>query len=196
MRKVRPARIGSRGALCRIASTLILGGIATCGIALAGSPGVAALMAPHLRAEILARGTTAAGTSYTVAAEKGNGPFCRARITITEIAPDGQFEAGSCFTGFHAEELSMTCPGDRVAIEAIVPAITRKIRVRLTDGRTLSSRVAEIPARDGGPLGVYFRAVPASGAWPVSLIELDAHGRRLGRVHKLRSHSSCTRRSS
>jgi hypothetical protein len=148
-------------------------------------------MARNTRSEILAHGTTAAGTSYTVAAEKGSGRFCRARIMITEDAPDGQFGSASCFTGSSAEELSMTCPGDRVAIEAIVPAVTRKIRLRLADGRTLSSRVTRIPARDGGPLGVYFQAVPASEPWPVSLIELDAHGRKLGRTHNVQSHSSC-----
>ena len=85
----------------------------------------------------------------------------------------------------------MRCPGDRVAIEAIVSAPIRKIRVRLADGHTLSSRVVRIPTRDGGPLGVYFQAVPASGARPVSLIELDAHARKLGRTHNLQSHSSC-----
>ena len=146
-------------------------------------------MARNARSEILAHGTTAAGTRYTVAAEKGDEPLCRARIAITENAPDGHFESASCFAG--AEQLSMACAGNRVAIEAIVPAVTRKIRLRLADGRTLSSRVTRIPARDGGPLGVYFQAVPASGSWPVSLIELDAHGRKLGRTHNVLSHSSC-----
>ena len=177
--------------LRQIRSTLAVGGLATCAIALMGSPSAATPIAHRARPEILARGMTAAGTSYTVAAEKGDEPLCRARITITENAPDGQFASGSCFTGSVAGELSLTCPGDRVAIQAIVPAIARKIRLRLADGRTLSSRVVELPARDGGPLGVYFQAVPASGARPVSLVELDVRGRRLGRTHNLQGHSSC-----
>jgi hypothetical protein len=180
-----------RGALRQIRPTLGIGGLATCAIALAASPSAATPMARNARSEILARGTTAAGTRFTVAAEKGDEPLCRARIAITENAPDGQFESASCFSGSIAGEFSMGCPGNRVAIEAIVPASTRKIRLRLADGRTLSSRVTRIPARDGGPLGVYFQAVPASGSWPVSLIELDAHGRKLGRTHNIQSHSSC-----
>ncbi|HEY1451473.1 MAG TPA: hypothetical protein VGF47_11030 [Solirubrobacteraceae bacterium] len=195
MGKVRHARIYSNCVLHRIGVTLAIGGLVTCSIALAGLSSAAALSGPHRQPEIVARGITTAGTSYTVTAKKGDERSCRARIVIAEIAPDGRFESGSCFTGFLAEEISMTCPGDRVAIEATVPAVTRKIRVRLADGHMLSSRVAEIPPRDGGPLGVYFQAVPASGAWPVSLIELDAEGRRLGRAHNLQSHSSCTRGS-
>jgi hypothetical protein len=192
MSMVRYAEVRSHSALRRTRSALVIGGLAVCATSLTGAPSRAATpMAHYARSEILARGTTAAGTSYTIAAEKGNGPFCTARITITEDARDGQSGSASCFTGSSAEELSMTCPGDRVAIEAVVPAITRKIRVRLANGRTLSSRVVRIPARDGGPLGVYFQAVRASGAWPVSLIELDAHGRKLGRTHNLQSHSSC-----
>jgi hypothetical protein len=184
-------RVRRRGAQRRIHSTLLIGGLAVCATVLTGAPSAAAAIAHYARSEILARGTTAAGTSYTVAAEKGSEQFCRARIEIAEHAPDGQFESASCFTGSSAEELSMTCPGDRVAIEAIVPAVTRKIRLRLADDRTLTSRVTRIPARDGGPLGVYFQAVLASEPWPVSLIELDAHGRKLGRTHNVQSHSSC-----
>jgi hypothetical protein len=188
-------RVRSDRVLRRIHSTLAVGGLATCAIALTGSPSAATPTAHTARPEILAHGVTAAGTTYRVAAERGDEPLCRARITITEDAPDGQFGSGSCFTGSVAEEFSMTCPGDRVAIEAIVPPVTRKIRVRLADGRTLSSRVVELPDRDGGPLGVYFQAVPASGARPVSLIELDLRGRKLGRTHNLQSHSSCMRGS-
>ena len=189
---VRYAEVRRHSVLRGPRSALVIGALALCAIALTGAPsGAATPMAHYARSEILARGITAAGTSYTVAAEKGTGPFCRARIMIAEDARDGQSGSASCFTGSSAEELSMTCPGDRVAIEAIVPATTRKIRVRLANGRTLSSRVVRIPARDGGPLGVYFQAVRASGAWPVSLIELDAHGRKLGRAHSLQSHSSC-----
>ncbi len=191
MSGVRRARVRSHGAQRRIHATLVIGGLAICAGGLTGAPSAATPLTRYARSEILARGITAAGTRYTVAAEKGSGPFCRARITIAENAPDGQFGSASCFTGSGAEELSMTCPGNRVAIEAVVPAITRKIRVRLADGRTLSSRVTRIPARDGGPLGFYFQAVSASGAWPVSLIELDADGRKLGRTHNLQSHSSC-----
>jgi hypothetical protein len=187
----RRARVRRHGAQRRIHSTLLIGGLAICASVLTGAPSAATPMAHYARSEVLARGMTAAGTSYTVAAEKGSEQFCRASIAITEHAPDGQFESSSCFTGSSAEELSMTCPGDRVAIEAIVPAVARKIRLRLADGRTLTSRVTLIPARDGGPLGVYFQAVPASEPWPVSLIELDAHGRKLGRTHNVQSHSSC-----
>jgi hypothetical protein len=191
MSGVRHALARSHGAQRRIHSTLLIGGLAICASVLQGAPSAATPVGHYARSEILARGMTAAGTSYTVAAEKRSEQFCRASITIAEHAPDGQFESASCFTGSSAEELSMTCPGDRVAIEAIVPAVTRKIRLRLAGGRTLTSRVTRTPARDGGPLGVYFQAVPASGPWPVSLIELDAHGRKLGRTHNVQSHSSC-----
>ncbi|HXP37880.1 MAG TPA: hypothetical protein VN817_08950 [Solirubrobacteraceae bacterium] len=187
----RRARVRRHGAQRRIHSTLLIGGLAICASVLTGAPSAATPIAHHARSEILARGTTAAGTSYTIAAEKRSERFCRASIAIAEHAPDGQFESASCFTGSGAEKLSITCPGDRVAIEALVPAVTREIRLRLADGRTLTSRVTRIPARDGGPLGVYFQAVAASEPRPVSLIELDAHGRKLGRMHDVQSHSSC-----
>jgi hypothetical protein len=147
--------------------------------------------APHAGAQVVARGETAAGTSYTIRAKKGDGRFCRASITVTEIAPDGHFESAQCFSGFVGGEISMTCPGNRVAIEAIAPAITRRMRVRLADGSTLSSRVAKVPARDGGPFAVYFQAFRASTASPVTLTELDARGHIVGRMHNLGRHSSC-----
>jgi hypothetical protein len=140
----------------------------------------------------IAQGRTAAGTGYTISAEKGTGRFCRAAITINESAPDGQFGSAGCFSGFLSEQISVDCPGNRIAIEAIMPPTAHGIRVRLTDGRLLSSRAVALPARDGGPLSVYFQAVLASVATPVTLTELDARGHRLGRVHNLRAHGgSC-----
>jgi hypothetical protein len=112
---------------------------------------------------------------------------------ITETAPDGQFGSSGCVSGFAGEEISLTCPGNRVAIEAVAPAAARWVQVRFADGRTSSSRVAQVPARDGGPFGVYFQAFPASPARPVTLTERDARGRKLGRVHNLESHGSCDR---
>jgi hypothetical protein len=190
MDELPPVRRRAGRARRRIGSILAAAGLTAWGTFLVSTPvGVAAPIARGARPQILARGTTIAGTSYTVAAEKGSGPFCRAHVTTAEIAPDGRFESGSCFMG--RSEITMTCPGDRVAVEAILATAAREITLRLADGRTISSRVTRVPLRDGGPLGVYFQAVSDAAARPVWLIELDARGRRLGPRHNLQDHSSC-----
>ena len=63
---------------------------------------------------------------------------------------------------------------------------------RLSDGRQITSRVAIVSAALGGPIGLYYQVVRGPSPIPVSLAELDAHGRTL-RTHKLPRIVDCTK---
>jgi hypothetical protein len=55
-------------------------------------------------------------------------------------------------------------------------------RLRLSDGRQITSSVAIVPAQLGGPTGFYYQVVRGPSPIPVSLAELDVNGRVLRMV--------------
>ena len=62
----------------------------------------------------------------------------------------------------------------------------------MSNGRQITSRVAFVPPRLGGPTGFYYQVVRGPSPIPVSLAELDAHGKVL-RVLKLHRFAGCTK---
>jgi len=58
----------------------------------------------------------------------------------------------------------------------------RSVRLGLSNGQQITSRVLFVPARQGGPAGYYYQVVRGPSPIPVSLTELDAHGRTLRTV--------------
>jgi hypothetical protein len=137
---------------------------------------------------LLGRGLTASGKRFTVTARRVSSlPSCKFVISIA-IAGSG---SGSCgpVSGHRPE---VECQQGELTIEERTPAATRRMRLRLSDGRTLESEVIRIPARFGGPSGVYYQAVRGPRPVPVELSELDAHGKLLAR-RKLQRIADCTK---
>jgi hypothetical protein len=64
------------------------------------------------------------------------------------------------------------------------------VRLLLSDGRSVSSRVVLVPASLGGPAAVYVQALRGPSPVPVSLMELDQRGRTIG-VFRLRAVRGC-----
>ncbi len=145
-------------------------------------------------ADVVAHGTTTAGTSYTISAGRSSGD-CAVSLTTTETRPNGGIASeGECSPGSSPPTISYACREGRVAIKALLAAAVHAIRLRLDNGRTIDSRVGELPASDGGPLAVYYQAVNASAGKPISLTELDAHGHTLGLL-KLADDAACLRQA-
>ena len=70
----------------------------------------------------------------------------------------------------------------QLTIEVQTLARTRYVRLNLSDGREITSHVAIVPAKLGGPAGFYYQVVHGPSPIPVSLTEVDAHGKVLRTV--------------
>jgi hypothetical protein len=87
----------------------------------------------------------------------------------------------------HDRRPSTSCDDGAEELALGVPASVRTVRLRLSNGHTIDSRVIPVPARDGGPGGVYAFVVQSSMAFPVRLTELDAHGKALRTIELAKS---------
>jgi hypothetical protein len=142
----------------------------------------------------IAHGRTAGGERYTVSvepAEAGRGREARScGVQIETSAASGvralrsvSISGGSnCRDSGKQPEPSVNCEEGRLAIRSNTLTRTRRVILLLSDGRRISSRVAVVPKRLGGPAGIYYQAVRGPSPIPVSLTELDAHGHKLRTV--------------
>jgi hypothetical protein len=155
-------------------------------------------------APVLGRGVTRSGARFVVRPETGEGPHdasCRHPLTVEmhRKSPKGNSVAfGSsapvCVSRSGDRSAFSECGDDEISITAAVPASVRAVRLQLSDGSAVTSRVVRIPRRDGGPAGVYVQALRGEKRYPVSLTELD---RRHNVVRVLRvPHARCRREPS
>lgn len=164
--------------------------------------------APAKKAVVIGRGKTAAGESFVAKAE----PLSHARllrrvgctvdVTITEPSrpSEGLLEllaAGGgtdrCLSRSHIDpEPAVHCNSGLLTVEANLLPTTRSVRLLLSDSHTIASPAIHVPARLGGPAGLYYQVVRGPSPIPVSLTELDAHGRTLA-VLKLPAVVECTK---
>jgi hypothetical protein len=139
---------------------------------------------------VLGHGRTAAGETFVARLEPATKTQHGCQINVT-IESSGS-SAGRClFRGERAPEPSVNCNAGLLTIESLTRASTRSVRLLLSDGRRITSRALIVPARLGGPVGLYHQVVRGPSPIPVSLTELDARGRTV-RVVKLPAIVECT----
>jgi hypothetical protein len=149
---------------------------------------------------VIGRGRTAAGESFVAevapagTAGSGISHGCAFDVTITAGASSsGNSSSGTCFSRGEAPRApSVSCNEGKLAVEALLPAATHSVRLLLSDGRRITSPTLAIPPNAGGPLALYYQVVRGPSPIPVSLTELDAHGRAL-RIVRLHAVVECTR---
>jgi hypothetical protein len=155
----------------------------------------------------IGHGITATGSSYTVWVEPKSSsrgtPLreCEVNVGVYENQSAGAgvdvIETGSaeaCLSRRHPMAPSVHCDSDGVlTIEAQTPANARSAQLVLSDGRSIKSTLALIPASLGGPIGFYYQTVRGPSRVPVALRELDQRGEVL-RTVKLPRSERCTRR--
>jgi hypothetical protein len=115
--------------------------------------------------------------------------------TITEssgLIETGGGESSTCLSRSHHESPSVQCQDGNLTIEAQTLARARTVRLHLSDGRQITSPVAHVPARLGGPAGFYYQVVRGPSPVPVSLTEVDARGTALRNVNLPRT-GKCTK---
>ncbi len=159
---------------------------------------------PTKRPAVIGRGKTAAGGSFVATAERSSVSReggCNVFVTITEPSRPAPgllaipFIAGTvrCLSRSHVDpEPAVHCNSGLLTVEASLLARTRSVRLLLSDGNTITSPAILVPARLGGPAGLYYQVVRGPSPIPVSLTELDAHGATLT-VLKLPTVVECTK---
>jgi hypothetical protein len=160
---------------------------------------------PTNRPVVIARGKTAAGGSFVARAERSShvslGGRCNVFVTIAEPSrpSHGLLEIFSgegtdrCLSRGHVDpEPAVHCNAGLLTVEASLPARTRSVRLLLSDGNTITSPAIRVPARLGGPAGLYYQVVRGPSPIPVSLTELDAQGATVA-VLKLPAIVECTK---
>jgi hypothetical protein len=160
---------------------------------------------PKRKPVVVAHGMTAAGGSFVVRAERLSGRLSRVACTvdITIEEPSRPHEGISellggegtsrCPSRSHIEpEPAVQCDRGLLVVEANLPPATRSVRLLLSDHRTITSSAIRVPARLGGPVGLYYQVVRGPSPIPVSLTELDAQDNTLA-VLKLPAVVECTK---
>jgi hypothetical protein len=152
---------------------------------------------PPSGAVVIGHGKTTTGASYTIwAAPKGSalpsGFRCRPVIGVEEAQRGSSGSSEKCFSRSRPEPPTVECDEGVLTIQAQTLPRARRVRLGLSDGRQLISRVAVLPARLGGPAGFYYQAVRGPSPIPVSITELDARGRPL-RTLALEPQKGCVR---
>jgi hypothetical protein len=159
---------------------------------------------PTKRPVVVGRGKTSAGGSFVATAERSSGvsrDACNVFVAITEpsrpalglLAPLFGEGTGRCLSRSHVDpEPAVHCNSGLLTVEANLLARTRSVRLLLSDGHTITSPAILVPARLGGPAGLYYQVLRGPSPIPVSLTELDAQGATVA-VLKLPAVVECTK---
>lgn len=148
----------------------------------------------------LGGGRPLAGGRFTILVEHAREPesACRFESTV-EYTP--AFEegldtgsSGPCISpdSANAHASTVTCQGGTLTIERRTQPDAYSVRLRLSNGRSVTTAVVRVPKRLGGPAGIYYQALRGPRPYPISLSELDRQGRLL-RTLKLQSSRDCKR---
>jgi hypothetical protein len=101
---------------------------------------------------------------------------CRHEVHIEFREGHGGSTGGLCLDQRDGSSLSSGCSGSTETIEIPTPPGVVRARVRLSNGRTLMVAIVKIPAKDGGPAGVFAGAFRGYNRYPVSMQELNSNG--------------------
>ncbi len=141
----------------------------------------------------LGRGRTSVGETFDVNVRHAapHTHECRLQIQVVDFGAHEQHN-GVCLGPGTRSTPTVRCEEQERWIEALLPAGVHAARLRLSDGRQITSSTIAIPARLGGPAALYYQAVARGHGVPRSLTELDRTGAALATI-ALPSASRCVR---
>jgi hypothetical protein len=132
-------------------------------------------------APVIAKGRTSAGTTFVIrrAVGKSFSRSCRHEVDIEVREGSGDTDGGLCLGDRARSRPSGSCSESVATVELATPPDVRRVRVRLSDGRAVTVAVVRVPAKDGGPAGVFVDAFRGYRPYPVSAQELNRDGKVL-----------------
>lgn len=145
----------------------------------------------HLRSDlVIGQGRTLAGTNFIATLEAtGPGPIasrhhsessgldCPLYVVITEAQGLG---GGKCLAKSTVKaDPSVHCNSGILTVTSQTLATTRSVLLVLNNGERVVSSALIVPAKYGGPVGLFHQAIKGPSSFPVSLVELDQHGKKL-----------------
>jgi hypothetical protein len=146
---------------------------------------------PPAGSVVIDRGITAAGEKFVATLEpkepkepssRANGSGCLLPLSI-KTSGNG---LNTCMyrspSSSDLSDPSVDCASARLTVTINTLPAARSLRLGLSNGRQITSRVLFVPTRQGGPAGYYYQVVRGPSPIPVSLTELGAHGRTLRTV--------------
>jgi hypothetical protein len=135
-------------------------------------------------APVIGKGRTSAGTTFVIRASAGKSSprSCRHEVEIELHEGNSGGSGGVCLSEGARSRPSGSCSETVETVELATPPDVHKGRVRFSDGRTVTVAVVQVPAKDGGPAGVFIDAFRGYNPYPVSVQELSREGRVLRTV--------------
>jgi len=140
---------------------------------------------------VLTRGRTAAGERLVAKLERKrtsadnieSGCSLELSIETSDGGGDGRVSTGgSGFTTCVSRTAetyrpSVNCSAGTLSVTVNTPSSVSRVRLRLSNGKQIGSRVIFVPRKLGGPYGMYYQVVRGPSPIPVSLVELNRHGK-------------------
>jgi hypothetical protein len=135
-------------------------------------------------APVIGKGRTAAGTTFVVrSVGRSFSSSCRHEVEVEVRERRSESSGGVCLSQGARPHPSSSCSGSLETVELATPPDVRRARVRLSDGRTVTVSVVQVPAKDGGPAGVFIDAFHGYSPYPASMQELSRDGKLLRTVN-------------
>ena len=129
---------------------------------------------------VISRGRTQTGTRFVIRASAGKGLFsgsCKHEVQVEIRKRRNGGATDICLGEAARQSLSGSCSGPVETLQFATPPDVRRVRVRLSNGRTVTVSVVQIPAKDGGPAGIFIDTFRGYNPYPVSGQKLDSAGK-------------------
>jgi hypothetical protein len=134
-------------------------------------------------APVIAKGRTNAGTTFVIRVSVHKGLLaCRHEVDVEVRERLGGSGSGVCLSEHVRTHPSSSCSGPVETVQFATPPDVRRVRVWFSNGRTVTVSIVQVPARDGGPAGVFIDAFRGYRPYPISVRELNRDGRVLRTV--------------